>query len=161
MTNIADAFRVDKLSLGDNVLMVSGSIDPSSIGYEAPIGSIYINSITGDVYHKFGSIDANWGLLSASTSSAITRKLITSDYSVQITDSYIGIQHTANITITLPTGIPNKVVYIKDEMGRAGQYSITIVPSGLDSIEYQQSVTIMLNYTSIMLVFGATNWSIL
>lgn len=60
MANIDDAFRIDKLSLNDNILITEGSIDPSSDGYEAHIGSLYFNSVTGAIFHKYGPADTDW-----------------------------------------------------------------------------------------------------
>lgn len=60
MANIDNLFRVDNgLSLNDELGIFQGSLDPSSSGFEAPIGSIYIRN-TGDTYSKFGSNDLNW-----------------------------------------------------------------------------------------------------
>lgn len=63
MTNITDAFRVDTLSLGDNILMVGGSIDPSIDGYEAPIGSLYFDTTQHKLFSKTGITDTNWVIL--------------------------------------------------------------------------------------------------
>ncbi len=62
MANIDDAFRIEKLSLNDNIIIVEGAIDPSTVGYEAPIGSLYFvsSSSEGDVFHKIGVLDTNW-----------------------------------------------------------------------------------------------------
>src|SRR5574343_557540 len=60
MANIDDAFRIDKLSLNDNILITEGAIDPSVVGYEANPGSLFFNSITGAVYHKYGPSDTDW-----------------------------------------------------------------------------------------------------
>lgn len=61
MANIDDAFRVEKLSLNDNILMVEGLIDPSIIGYSAPTGSLYLSTLdTGGLYRKHGAADTDW-----------------------------------------------------------------------------------------------------
>lgn len=60
MANIDNAFRIDKVSLSDKALIVEGSIDPSDVGYEAPIGSLYLNDITGETYHKIDTADTDW-----------------------------------------------------------------------------------------------------
>jgi phage-related tail fiber protein len=61
MANIDDAFRIESLSLNDNILITEGSLDPStSGGYEAPIGSIYINNVVGNMYHKIGPSVTDW-----------------------------------------------------------------------------------------------------
>lgn len=62
MANIDDAFRIEKLSLNDNIIIVEGTIDPSTVGYEAPIGSLYFvsNSSEGDLFHKKDVLDTDW-----------------------------------------------------------------------------------------------------
>lgn len=61
MSNIKDAFQIESLSLNDNVLITEGQLDPSTgLGYEAPIGSLYINRDVGDLYHKVGPLDTDW-----------------------------------------------------------------------------------------------------
>ena len=59
MANIDDGFEVEILSLNDNTLITSGNIDPSSVGYEAPIGSLYITD-AAVTYHKTGAGDTDW-----------------------------------------------------------------------------------------------------
>lgn len=63
MTNITDAFSIEKLSINDSVLLVTGSNDPSiGAGYEAPIGSLYLYSTTGNsgLYIKTSTNNTNW-----------------------------------------------------------------------------------------------------
>lgn len=63
MGNIDDAFTVDLLSLNDEILIVSGTADPSTGGgYEAPMGSLFLRS-TGDVYRKANTADVDWASL--------------------------------------------------------------------------------------------------
>ena len=58
--NIQDAFRIDKLSINDNILITDGILVPPSDGYQAPLGSLYFNDNTGNLYHKFGPTDYDW-----------------------------------------------------------------------------------------------------
>ncbi len=60
MTNITDAFTVEKLSLNNTALVVAGTDIPTTTGYEAPMGSMYINTNTGIHYIKFGLGDTDW-----------------------------------------------------------------------------------------------------
>ena len=156
------------LTLGGVLIPTNGGTGLSSIGTASQI----LGSNTAATALEYKTLTAGSGIvitptagsISISTSGSIVniiRQLITTSYTALSTDSYLGIQHTANITVTLPTGVANKVLYIKDEKGMAGTYTITINPNGSDTIEYQSSVVINLNYTSLMLVFGTTNWSIL
>ena len=64
MGNIDNGFDVDLLSIGDNILITSGNVDPtSSTGYEAPLGSLYVLSVTGQpgkLFIKTGNNDTDW-----------------------------------------------------------------------------------------------------
>jgi hypothetical protein len=71
VANIDDAFRIDKLSLNDNILITEGSIDPSTTGYEAGIGSLFFNSSTGAIFHKFGPGDTDWNRFGEVDASAV------------------------------------------------------------------------------------------
>lgn len=65
MANIDNAFRVERLSFNDNVLVTEGSSNPAAgAGYEAPVGSLYVQSGTGNVYVKFDVADTDWRLFS-------------------------------------------------------------------------------------------------
>lgn len=64
MANIDSAFSSEFLSINDNVLIANGSSNPSTgIGFEAPMGSIYLRTGIGEVYVKFGSADIDWSLV--------------------------------------------------------------------------------------------------
>ena len=60
MANIDDAFRVESLSLGDNILITEGTINPSVVGYEANIGSLYFDSADNLLFRKVGNNDTDW-----------------------------------------------------------------------------------------------------
>lgn len=63
MANIDNLFRVDNgISLNDDVGIFQGSLDPTIMGYEAPIGSIYLRN-TGKVYSKVSASDTGWLIL--------------------------------------------------------------------------------------------------
>lgn len=60
MANIDTGFRVEKLSLDDQVLIVSHPDDPTvGVGYEAPTGSVLIRT-TGEIYRKVDIADTDW-----------------------------------------------------------------------------------------------------
>lgn len=65
MANIDDAFRVEKLSLDDGVLITQGSADPTTgPGYEAPVGSLYLRT-NGTLYKKVNTANVDWAALSS------------------------------------------------------------------------------------------------
>lgn len=60
MANIDNGFRVEKLSLDDQVLVTSHPDDPTvGGGYESPIGSLLLRT-TGDLYLKTNTADTDW-----------------------------------------------------------------------------------------------------
>ena len=62
MANIDKAFDVELISLNDTVLIVQGSFDPSTIGYEAERGSLFLQTTpaTGKLFLKTGNLDTDW-----------------------------------------------------------------------------------------------------
>lgn len=62
MANIDNGFTVDILSIKDEVLVTTGTSDPSSAGYEAPEGSLYIrkDGVNTLLYLKSDINDTNW-----------------------------------------------------------------------------------------------------
>jgi hypothetical protein len=59
MSNIDRGFQIDVLSVGETTLVTSGNDNPSSVGYEAPIGSLYL-STNGSTYLKNTGVDTGW-----------------------------------------------------------------------------------------------------
>ena len=62
MANIDKAFDVELISLNDTVLIVQGSFDPSTIGYEAERGSLFLQTTPtiGKLFLKTGNQDTDW-----------------------------------------------------------------------------------------------------
>jgi hypothetical protein len=54
-----NAFETEEILLNDTAAILSGSIDPSSAGEAAPIGSLYLRD-TGQHYKKTGGADTAW-----------------------------------------------------------------------------------------------------
>lgn len=69
MANIDDGFSVDLLVLGDidadQVLIAQGGFDPSSVGYEAPEGSLFLRRDVVSLYLKTGAPDTGWSTVTA------------------------------------------------------------------------------------------------
>ena len=53
------------LNLFNNATIWSEAIDPSSVGFAAPLGDVFISTSTQSIYTKTGSGDTNWSILSA------------------------------------------------------------------------------------------------
>ena len=57
---MSNYFKVqDGLELHNDVVVVDGSTNPSSVGYTAPQGSLYCQT-NGDVWRKYGAGDTDW-----------------------------------------------------------------------------------------------------
>ena len=73
MANIDTAFTLrNGVSLDDDVGIFHGSVDPSSSGYEAPIGSLYLRE-SGELYIKTDSGDTAWELVQVGSGGGVTK----------------------------------------------------------------------------------------
>lgn len=106
MANIDRGFQVDVLSVGETALVTSGNDNPSIIGYEAPIGSLYLSS-TGNVFVKNGNGDVDWIAASNSDGSISTSNI--SGFVNRI-DSEISFDETTRVFNISPT-LTSYVVY--------------------------------------------------
>lgn len=91
---------------------------------------------------------------------------VTSSYSAQVTDYYIGVNGT-NVTVTLPTGnttYVGKTYVIKDESGLVtpnSAYRFTVATSGSNTIDGSSSVTVTVSYTALTVLWTGSFWSII
>jgi hypothetical protein len=80
-----------------------------------------------------------------------------SSYTPSDTDYYIGVDYQGAVTITLPPNAESGTCYvIKDELGQASQGTnryIEILPSGNDTIDGKNKVTIAIDYGSVTLIY--------
>lgn len=108
------------------------------------------------------SLTANTGHVTISSYGADLINVIgvTANYSPTITDEYIGVYSATAITISLPTGIPGRVYYIKDEYGQ-GSGKITIQPVSGELVDGKPNYVISVPYQSVGLVFRGTSWWII
>jgi hypothetical protein len=78
-------------------------------------------------------------------------------YTPTDTDYYIGVHYEGAVTITLPSDVESGTCYvIKDELGQASQGTnryIEILPSGTDTIDGKNKVTIAFDYGSLTLIY--------
>ena len=88
------------------------------------------------------------------------RSSVSSHYMVQKSDYFIGCNHTASITITLPfasTLSSGQTFTIKDESGQADSYNITVVRQGTDLVDGQENFTIESPYGAVNLYSNGSN----
>lgn len=122
-------------------------------------GMFRLNTESGNLEYYFIN---NWYIVGSDINYAVWSRtpVTTATYTAIQRDHYLGINYNGNITIYLPAGITNKMYIFKDESGKASKNKITIVSNVGQTIDGQNSATIAMNYASITLVFGATEWHI-
>lgn len=138
-------FRVDGATAG-NVLFVTGS-GRVGIGTTTPthpltvVGASYLS---GALVHK--------------------RTAVTNDYSVALTDYYLGVDTTSNtVDLTLPaasTAVEGQTYVVKDEGGNAAANAITVLRSASDTIDGNTSVALDVPYSALSLYTDGANWFI-
>lgn len=104
--------------------------------------------------------DAGSNVLTVNSGMVHRRTSISSHYSALISDYYIGCNHTASITITLPyaSQCPSGQTFtIKDESGTANSYNIRVVRQGSDTIDGQENIFIESPYGAINLYSNGNN----
>lgn len=94
----------------------------------------------------------------------LKRTPVTNDYSIALTDYYVGVDTTSNtVDLTIPqasSATEGQTFVIKDEGGNTTTNVITIVRSGTDTIDGATSVEINSAYGSFSLYTDGANWFI-
>ena len=88
------------------------------------------------------------------------RREINSHYSIQVSDYYVGCNHTASITVTLPFASnlsSGQTFTIKDESGQANSFNITVVRQGSDTIDGETNFTIESDFGAVNLYSNGSN----
>ena len=86
--------------------------------------------------------------------------MITSSYTIQVSDYYVGCEHAAAITIVLPYASQlssGQTFTIKDESGQANLYNITVVRQGSDTIDGETNFVIESPYGAVNLYSNGSN----
>jgi hypothetical protein len=85
-------------------------------------------------------------------------------YTIQKTDYYIGVNYPGSVTINLPVNAEDGTCYvIKDELGQASNGPnryIVLIPSGTDTIDGKDSVTLAYDYGSLTVIYR-NGWRII
>jgi hypothetical protein len=85
-----------------------------------------------------------------------------SPYTVLATDSYIGVDNSANaVTVNLPAGTAGRKITIYDYAGTASLGTITIDADGAEEINGAGTTTLTTDYQSVTLLFTGGNWTII
>lgn len=86
------------------------------------------------------------------------------NYTTQSGDTYIGVDTTNEVTITLAAGeYEGQKIIIKDETGNSNAREITVQTTSPDLIDDKTQIRLKLNYIAIQLVYIASNnqWRII
>jgi hypothetical protein len=132
----------------------------SPVGLLNPLpGSIYMRT-NGEIWYKWGTDINEW--LSGLQKSEV---IIDDDFLINGED-IIRIQTSVKpITVTLPeisTTYDKRTIIIKDIDGQARLNEVTLIPSGLDTVDNNTSITIRVNNFSLSLIVNTSNkWEII
>lgn len=146
-------FSVKELQINDSRIIVQ-DYNPSSFGYSASLGSIFINALTQEIFQKIGLLDTSWSLIWP-----FKAKIITSNYLILLNDSKLLVDTNINpISLTLPSPlIYRNQLSIKN----IGNKKISILPNNSETIDGYNNYEIKNLNTSITLVSDSINWWII
>lgn len=149
---MADQFKIGKA--GPTISQGAG--DPSDGS-----GSV------GDLYVRYGSPprlfikdSAGWRPVADQAYGYVRQVVSTSTATVGAKVNFVSVTNTSGATITLPTGVDGRSVFIKDESGTATSNPITILPDGSNTIDGRTSERIGVDLGWVQLVFWGTVWRI-
>jgi hypothetical protein len=149
-----------------NRFLVSQSLNRSITKFEVTDTTDSTSKDTGSIITEGGiGIEKNayiGGDLYAPKVGVTTITDAQSPYTVLATDSYIGVDNSANaVTINLPAGTAGRKITIYDYAGTASLGTITINRASTNTINGSTSTTLTTNYQSVTLLFTGGNWTII
>jgi hypothetical protein len=154
----AASFTVNNTGVLSNI--AGTGISVSSATGNVTIGNTGVTSI---VAGTGVSISGGTGAvtISAAGTSIMNTVLVSGvAYLATAADEYIGVSNILPVVITLPLGITGTTYIIKDEYG-AGFGGITIVLTGLETIDALATYPITVPLASITIVFRGTGWHVI
>lgn len=94
---------------------------------------------------------------------ACSTKTVTSSYSIQSSDYYIGVNSTGPTTITLPASPEDCLKFvIKLQMGAPiGNRKVTVIPQSPATIDGQTSYVMTVPYESVTVISNSGEWWII
>ena len=114
-------------------------------------------NIRGDTRFQFNRAS---NVFTANSGMVHARNSIDSHYTITTADYYIGCNHTASVTLTLPSAASlssGQTFTIKDESGQADSFKITVVRQGTDEIDGETNFTIESPYGAVNLYSNGSN----
>ena len=154
------------LDVNHNVVLASGdgaTTSPGGANTQIQFNDSGVFGASANLTYDGSTISVK-GASHLSGGLAHKRTGVTNDYSVVLTDYYLGVDTSGNtVDLTLPaasTATEGQTYVVKDEGGNAGTNVITIVRSASDTIDGETSVTIESPYGSVLLYCNGSNWFI-
>lgn len=87
-----------------------------------------------------------------------------SSYTIRPQDYYIGVNYAGAVTITLPRADrEGKIFIVKDELGEASKGTnryITILPTGSDLIDGENSAILAFDFGSLTFIWKSNSWRV-
>ena len=87
-----------------------------------------------------------------------------SSYTIKPQDYYIGVNYAGAVTITLPRADrEGKIFIVKDELGEASKGTnryITILPTGSDLIDGENSAILAFDFGSLTFIWKSNSWRV-
>ena len=154
------------LDVNHNVVLASGdgaTTSPGGANTQIQFNDSGVFGASANLTYDGSTISVK-GASHLSGGLAHKRTGVTNNYSVVLTDYYLGVDTSGNtVDLTLPaasTATEGQTYVVKDEGGNAGTNVITIVRSASDTIDGETSVTIESPYGSVLLYCNGSNWFI-
>jgi DUF4097 and DUF4098 domain-containing protein YvlB len=150
---MANQFRIGKS--GPTILQ--GTIIP--VNSNGNNGDLYVQ--TGSTPKLYIKQTTGW-IVSGDPTFGFTRQVISTTGTTVLNSvtTYAGVNVGNTATVQLMTGTSGKTVTIKDESGSASSNVITVIAQSGYTIDGQTSWNIDVNYGTLTLVFGSTEWYI-
>jgi hypothetical protein len=120
-----------------------------------PVVPLYIPGNNNDTINVGGGTINVGGNPSPVTVTEVT----TPEYTATATDYFLCVDHTGQVVITFPTGIPGTVYIVKDCSGNASVANPIIVQGTAQNVD-GATATINTPYGSLSFIFNGTEWSI-
>lgn len=158
------ALRLDGKSVITEITPTAGSgISITGLTGTGPSAGFAVNN-TGVLSLVAGAgitLSASTGIITVSATGAdfLNTIGVTSNYTATATDEYIGVNSTALVTVTLPTGIEGRQYIVKEERG-VGTGKVNVQGSNSEKIDgsaFKQLTAL----ASLTVVFRAGQWRVI
>lgn len=120
-----------------------------------------LEQVIDDIYFQLKKLRSSTVSVSSSSSPSLGEQFqvtITDSYTVLSNDNMILCNHSAPITVTLPSPHSGRTIIVKDLTGNAASNTITLQPSSGDLIDNQSNFVMDVNYMAVTLISVGNDW---